>query len=87
MSNPSEKPPAATSPKGVKQSNPRGRGTLIVAAVLGVYLLLLILLNNQDVTVHFVFFTTHIALFWALVLAVIVGILIGLLIARRRTAT
>lgn len=90
MSNASEKPsvtPSAARPDGAKAPNRHGRGTLIVAAILGVYALLLILLNNQHVTVHFVFFTTRIGLFWALALAVISGVLIGLLIARRRSAT
>jgi uncharacterized integral membrane protein len=90
MSNAPEKPPATAGPatsKDSKAPNTRGRGTLVVAAVLSLYALLLILLNNQHVTVHFVFFTTRIGLFWALALAVISGIFIGLLIARRRSST
>jgi uncharacterized integral membrane protein len=89
MPNAPEKPPvtaAAATEKDTKAAHARGRGTLVVAAVLSLYALLLILLNNQHVTVHFVFFTTRIGLFWALALAVISGIFIGLLIARRRSA-
>jgi len=45
-----------------------------------------LVLNRQTDTIHFVFFSTRVALFWALALATGAGILIGLLVARRRRA-
>jgi uncharacterized integral membrane protein len=46
---------------------------------------LFLILNRQQVTVHFVFFSTRVALFWALALAAAAGILIGLGLAHRRS--
>jgi uncharacterized integral membrane protein len=66
------------------QRNPKGRATLIVAVVVAVYALLFLFLNRQTVTVHFVVFTTRLALIWALALATGSGVVIGLLVARRR---
>ena len=48
------------------------------------WVLLFLILNRQSVTIHFVFFSTRVALFWALALATGAGVLIGLLVARRR---
>jgi uncharacterized integral membrane protein len=64
--------------------NPRGRGTLIAAVAVVVWAVLFLLLNRQTVTIHFVFFSTRLALFWALALAVGAGIVIGLLLGRRK---
>lgn len=64
--------------------NPKARGTLIIAAVVAVWAVLFLLLNRQTVTVHFVVFSTRLALFWALALATASGTVIGLVIARRR---
>ncbi len=71
---------------GVQDRIPTSRGALIVAGVAALWIVLFLLLNRQRVTVHFVFFSTRVALFWALALATGAGILIGLLVARRRRA-
>jgi uncharacterized integral membrane protein len=62
----------------------KGRGTLIVATIIVVWAVLFLVLNRQKVTVHFVLFSTRLALFWALLLAVASGIVIGLVAGRRR---
>jgi uncharacterized integral membrane protein len=57
---------------------------MIVAGLAALWVALFLILNRQEVSVHFVFFTTRIRLFWALALAAVAGLLIGLLLARRR---
>jgi uncharacterized integral membrane protein len=57
---------------------------MIVAGVAALWVLLFLVLNRQSVTIHFVFFSTRVALFWALALATGAGVLIGLLVARKR---
>jgi uncharacterized integral membrane protein len=63
---------------------PTSTGGMIVAAVAALWVVLFLILNRQSVTIHFVFFSTRVALFWALALATGAGVLIGLLVARRR---
>jgi uncharacterized integral membrane protein len=63
---------------------PTSTGGMIVAGVAALWVLLFLVLNRQSVTIHFVFFSTRVALFWALALATGAGVLIGLLVARRR---
>ena len=65
---------------------PTSTGGMMVAGVAVLWVLLFLVLNRQSVTIHFVFFSTRVALFWALALATGAGILIGLLVARRRRA-
>jgi uncharacterized integral membrane protein len=40
--------------------------------------------NSDSVTVHFVFFSAHVSLIWALILAAVLGALADRLVARRR---
>jgi len=70
---------------GVQDRIPTSRGALLVAGVAAVWIVLFLILNRQQVTVHFVFFSTRVALFWALALAAAAGILIGLGLAHRRS--
>ena len=70
---------------GVQDRIPTSGGALIVAGVAALWIVLFLLLNRQSVTVHFVFFSTRVALFWALALAAAAGILIGLGLAHRRS--
>ena len=70
---------------GVQDRIPTSGGALIVAGVAALWIVLFLLLNRQRVTVHFVFFSTRVALFWALALAAAAGILIGLGLAHRRS--
>jgi uncharacterized integral membrane protein len=79
--------PHEPSPKkgGVQDRIPTSRGALLVAGVAAVWIVLFLILNRQRVTVHFVFLSTRVALFWALALAVASGILIGLGLAHRRS--
>ena len=70
---------------GVQDRIPTSGGALIVAGVAALWIVLFLLLNRQSVTVHFVFFSTRVALFWALALAAAAGILMGLGLAHRRS--
>jgi uncharacterized integral membrane protein len=70
---------------GVQDRIPTSRGALLVSGLAAVWIVLFLILNRQDVTVHFVFFSTRIALFWALALAATAGILVGLGLAHRRS--
>jgi uncharacterized integral membrane protein len=70
---------------GARSRVPSSRGGQIVAGCAAVWVVLFLVLNSQTVTVHFIFFSTRIALFWALALATAAGILIGLGLARRRS--
>jgi uncharacterized integral membrane protein len=79
----SEHEPRSEAGKG-RSPLPTSTGGMIVAAVAAVWVLLFLILNRQSVTIHFVFFSTRVALFWALALATGAGVLIGLLVARRR---
>jgi uncharacterized integral membrane protein len=70
---------------GVQDRFPTSRGALLVAGIATVWIVLFLILNRQRVTVHFVFFSTRVALFWALALAAAAGILMGLGLAHRRS--
>jgi uncharacterized integral membrane protein len=80
----SEHGPRSDEAKKSRARLPTSTGGMIVAAVAALWVLLFLILNRQSVTIHFVFFSTRVALFWALALATGAGILIGLLVARRR---
>ena len=82
----SEHRAAADAKKG-RAGLPTSTGGMIVAGVAALWVLLFLVLNRQSVTIHFVFFSTRVALFWALALATGAGVLIGLLVARRRRAS
>ena len=71
--------------KGVQDRIPASRGTLLVVGIAALWIVLFLLLNRQRVTIHFVFFSTRVALFWALALAAASGILIGVGLAHRRS--
>ena len=77
----------ATPPHDTGEKKGTSQGVLIVAGVAAVWVVLFLILNSQHVTVNFVFFSTRIALFWALALAAAAGILIGLGLAYRRGRT
>lgn len=82
-------PPHGTDERkqGARDRIPTSRGGWIVLGCLVIWVVLFLVLNSQHVTVNFVFFSTQIALFWALALAAAAGILIGLGLARRRGRT
>ena len=82
----SEHPAPGEDAKKGRGGLPTSTGGMIVAGVAVLWVLLFLVLNRQSVTIHFVFFSTRVALFWALALATGAGILIGLLVARRRRA-
>jgi uncharacterized integral membrane protein len=80
-------PPQPSAPAGEKKRGlhkPESRGMQIAAAVAALWVILFLLLNSQTVTVHFVLFSTRIALVWALALSAIAGAVIGVFFGRRR---
>jgi uncharacterized integral membrane protein len=58
--------------------------TLIVFGVVAVYALLLVILNDEKVKIHFVFFTTSIRLLVLIILCLVLGFAGGLLFDRWR---
>ena len=87
-------PSAATSPGGpapsVKEKRDVGEiARLVGLAVVVALLIAFIVENSGEVTVHFVFFTAHVSLIWALILAAVLGALADRLVPayrRRRKA-
>jgi uncharacterized integral membrane protein len=71
-------------------SGTRGADIARIVAVLVAVVLLVAFIaeNSSSVTVHFVFFTAHVRLIWALIVAAVLGLVVDRLIiylmARRR---
>ncbi|HEX4541440.1 MAG TPA: hypothetical protein VH112_14455 [Acidimicrobiales bacterium] len=57
---------------------------LIGLAIVVALLIAFIVENSDSVTIHFVFFSAHVSLIWALILAAVLGALADRLVARRR---
>ncbi len=87
-------PSAGTAPGAgappVKEKRDVGEiARLVGLAVVVALLIAFIVENSGEVTVHFVFFTAHVSLIWALILAAVLGALADRLIPvyrRRRKA-
>jgi uncharacterized integral membrane protein len=58
--------------------------TMIGFAIVGIYALLLVILNDEKVKIHFVFFTTSIRLLVLIILCLVLGFIGGLLFDRWR---
>ena len=60
------------------------RAAEIALAIVVVYAVVFLLLNTGRVKVHFVFWTTRIALSWVIFLSLMLGLIAGLLVAPLR---
>jgi len=72
---------------GAQKRNPRDIARMVGAAVILVYLIAFIVENSQTVEVHFVFWSAHVSLIWALLIAAVLGVLFDrlvILMRRRR---
>jgi uncharacterized integral membrane protein len=67
-----------------EKRDPREMARLVGAAIILVYLIAFIVENSQTVEVHFVFWTAHVSLIWALVIAAVLGIALERLVIYRR---
>jgi uncharacterized integral membrane protein len=56
--------------------------TLVGLGLIGLYLLLFIILNANDVQVSFVFFSADVSLIWVILLSVVLGAIAGPLLMR-----
>ena len=79
----SPSPGAAGATKGSKRE-PREIARLVGAAIILVYLIAFIVENSQTVQVHFVFWTAHVSLIWALLMAAVLGVVLDRLVIMRR---
>ncbi len=71
---------AAEGPK----REPKEIARLVGAAVILVYLIAFIVENSQTVEVHFVFWSAHVSLIWALLIAAVLGVAADRLVIYRR---
>ncbi len=69
---------------GTQKREPKEIARLVGAAVILIYLIAFIVENSQTVQVHFVFWTAHVSLIWALLVAAVLGVLLDRLIIYRR---
>ena len=82
-------PTPGTTPAGAtpRPKNKRDAGEvarLIGLAIVAGLLIAFIVENSGTVTVHFVFFTAHVSLIWALILAAVLGALLDRLVPAYR---
>jgi uncharacterized integral membrane protein len=63
---------------------PKEIARLVGAAIILVYLIAFIVENSQSVEVHFVFWTAHVSLIWALLIAAVLGVVLDRLVILRR---
>ena len=56
----------------------------IVVALLAIfaYIVAFVAENNSQVTLHFVFFTTHTSVIWLILLSLVIGVVGGLLLSQ-----
>jgi uncharacterized integral membrane protein len=69
---------------GGPKREPKEIARLVGAAVILVYLIAFIVENSQTVEVHFVFWTAHVSLIWALLIAAVLGVVLDRLVIMRR---
>ena len=62
---------------------PAETARLIGFGLIAAYLIAFIVENSKSVDIHFVFFTAHVSLIWALILAALLGVLLDRLMLRR----
>jgi uncharacterized integral membrane protein len=79
----SPSPGAAGAAEGPKRE-PKEIARLVGAAIILVYLIAFIVENSQTVEVHFVFWTAHVSLIWALLIAAVLGVVLDRLVIMRR---
>jgi uncharacterized integral membrane protein len=65
---------------GVEKRDPKEIARFVGAAVILVYLIAFIVENSQSVEVHFVFWTAHVSLIWALLIAAVLGVVLDRLV-------
>jgi uncharacterized integral membrane protein len=76
---PPPKPGPPTQPKRPAAETARLIGFGLIAA----YLIAFVVENSKSIDIHFVFFTAHVSLIWALILAALLGVLLDRLFQRR----
>jgi uncharacterized integral membrane protein len=59
---------------GTEKRDPKEIARLVGAAIILIYLIAFIVENSQSVEVHFVLWTAHVSLIWALLIAAVLGI-------------
>jgi uncharacterized integral membrane protein len=69
---------------GVEKRDPKEIARLVGAAIILIYLIAFIVENSQSVQVHFVFWTAHVSLIWALLIAAVLGVALDRLVIYRR---
>ena len=69
---------------GTEKRDPKEIARLVGAAIILIYLIAFIVENSQTVEVHFVFWTAHVSLIWALLIAAVLGIALERLVIYRR---
>jgi uncharacterized integral membrane protein len=72
---------------GTQKRDPKEIARLVGAVVILVYLIAFIVENSQTVEVHFVFWSAHVSLIWALLIAAVLGVAFDrlvILLRRRR---
>jgi uncharacterized integral membrane protein len=69
---------------GAEKRDPKEIARLVGAAVILIYLIAFIVENSQTVEVHFVFWTAHVSLIWALLIAAVLGVAVDRLVIYRR---
>jgi uncharacterized integral membrane protein len=75
---------------GAAKRDPKDIGRLVAVVVILAYLVAFIVENSQTVEVHFVFWSAHVSLIWALLIAAVLGIALERLVIyvrRRRQKT
>lgn len=75
--------PGQTPPPAKQKRDPREIARLVGLAIVAALLITFIVENSGTVTVHFVFFSAHVSLIWALILAAVLGALVDRLVAWR----
>ncbi len=76
-------------PDGGKRNRIRNRETrdvarIVVALLILVLLIAFVLKNSQTVTVHFLFFSSNVALIWVLLICILLGALVDRLLLWRQ---
>jgi uncharacterized integral membrane protein len=69
---------------GAEKRDTKEIARLVGAAVILIYLIAFIVENSQSVEVHFVFWTAHVSLIWALLIAAVLGVALDRLVIYRR---
>ena len=70
--------------KEIKKRETRDVVRIVVALVILVLLIAFVLKNSQKVTVHFIFFSSDVALIWVLLICILLGALVDRLLVWRQ---